>query len=351
MSTAENAEAVRLLLGELGLSIDDLHRNNRATPTLAQYLPRVIETSGAGAQRTYGPYWTRATAALGDRRLDEITATDLQALIQQAVNERVLRRNDRGGSSTREHMIRALRAIYSRAVADNLLAPHRNPAARVIKPPRPETPRRALSPDELAAINSAVATTGNDATLDCLLMRLHTETGCRRGGALGLLEQDLDPDWALIRLVEKRDTVRWQPVSPTLMRALLDHRAGRGSGLPSDQPLLRYRNGNPLTKRRYDHLWERVGERLPWVASQGISTHWLRHTTLTWIERRFGYGVARAYGGHLDARGPATTTYIRATLHEVATALAALSGEDHPCARPPTPGTLPPHWPWTPSDL
>lgn len=46
---------------------------------------------------------------------------------------------------------------------------------------------------------------------------------------------------------------------------------------------------------------------------------------------------------------PATTTYIRATLHEIATALAALTGEEHPCAQPPTPGTLPPHWPWTPS--
>lgn len=346
MSIAENANALRLLLAELGLSMEDLRVANGPTPTLSEYLPCVIEASGTGALRTYGSYWARITAALGEKRLNEITATDIEALAQQAVLERVRRRSDRGGTSTREHMVRAVRAIYSRAVADNLISAGRNPAARVPKPPRPETTRRALSPDELAAINSAIASSGNDAPLDCMLIRLHIETACRRGGALALREMDLDPEWSLVRLNEKRDTVRWQPVSPSLMQALLQHRAERGSGQPTDRQLLRYRDGALLTTRRYDHLWERVGRRLPWVPAQGISTHWLRHTTLTWVERRYGYGVARAYGGHLDGRGPATTTYIRANLHEIATALSGLTGEDHPCAQAPSPGTLPPHWPW-----
>ena len=57
--------------------------------------------------------------------------------------------------------------------------------------------------------------------------------------------------------------------------------------------------------------------------------HWIRHSTLTWVERNFGYAVARAYAGHTD-RGSdagATTTSVRATVSEVATALAALTGE------------------------
>jgi integrase len=349
MSTDENARAVRRLLTELGLSLEDLQQTDQPTPTIAEYLPRVIEASGNGARHTYGSYWTRIVATLGERRLDEVTATDIEALIQQTISDRVRRRSDRGGSSTREHLLRAMRAIYSRAEADNLISNGRNPAARVPKPQRPETTRRALSPDELAAINAAVASSGNDTALDCLLIRLHIETACRRGGAIALREIDLDPEWDLIRLEEKRDAVRWQPVSPSLMQALLQHRAERGSGQPTTRQLLRYQDGTPLTTRRYDNLWKRVGTRLPWVAAQGISTHWLRHTTLTWVERRYGYGVARAYGGHLDGRGPATTTYIRATLHEIAIALAALSGEDHPCANAPSPGTLPPHWPWTTS--
>jgi integrase/recombinase XerC len=79
------------------------------------------------------------------------------------------------------------------------------------------------------------------------------------------------------------------------------------------------------------YLWKRLGAHLPWVASQQVSTHWLRHTTLTWVERHFGYAVARAYAGH-NSRGDAgtTSTYVRADVHEVAAALAALTGEQHP---------------------
>ena len=78
----------------------------------------------------------------------------------------------------------------------------------------------------------------------------------------------------------------------------------------------------------------RIGRHLPWVATQGISTHWIRHTILTWVERNFGYAVARAYAGHTDggSEAGATATYVRASLAEVAAALAALTGEPHPLA-------------------
>ena len=118
------------------------------------------------------------------------------------------------------------------------------------------------------------------------------------------------------------------------MRLLLTHGEERGNHNPTGQ-LLRYRNGNPITARRYDHLWARLGKHLPWVSRQQITAHWLRHTTLTWVERHFGYAIARAYAGHEDSRAAGTTaTYVRATLNEVATALAALSGEPHPLAHP-----------------
>jgi hypothetical protein len=61
---------------------------------------------------------------------------------------------------------------------------------------------------------------------------------------------------------------------------------------------------------------------------------WIRHTTLTWVERNFGYAVAHAYAGHTDGGSGtgATATYVRASLAEVAAALAALTGEPHPLA-------------------
>ena len=121
------------------------------------------------------------------------------------------------------------------------------------------------------------------------------------------------------------------PLAPTRSRPADRPRAHRGAVLPIDG-LLRYQSGKALTTRRYDHLWHRLGEQLPWVAAQGISTHWLRHTTLTWVERHFGYGIARAYAGHTDSTGPATTTYIKADLEAVATALMAMTGQVHPLA-------------------
>nr|WP_211212913.1 hypothetical protein [Actinopolyspora mortivallis] len=49
------------------------------------------------------------------------------------------------------------------------------------------------------------ASTGNDPALDALLVRLHTETACRRGGALALRVADLDVDQCLVLLREKND--------------------------------------------------------------------------------------------------------------------------------------------------
>ncbi|MBA8823851.1 hypothetical protein FHX42_001180 [Saccharopolyspora lacisalsi] len=90
-----------------------------------------------------------------------------------------------------------------------------------------------------------------------------------------------------------------------LMRHLQAHADQRGAAA-SGGPLLRYRSGEPITRRRYDPLWHRLGQHLPWVATQQISTHWLRHTTLTWVERHCGYAVARAYAGHTHTTGGVT---------------------------------------------
>lgn len=295
--------------------------------------PRVIDAAGPGAQRTYGSYWDRILTAHGDCHLDEIHASDITTLMRTCVATRRQRRTDRGGASTGEHMLRAFRAIYTLAVADNLLPPHLNPAAQVRKPRRPPSQRHGLSTAELSAINLAASCGGNDARLDTLLLRLHTETAARRCGALRLRVEDVDTRWCLLRLREKGDSTRWQPASPLLIDALLRHIDERGEH-SADSPVLRFRDGTPLTTRRYDQLWHRLGEQLPWVAAQNITTHWQRHTTITWVERHFGFGIARAYAGHTDTSGASTTTYIRGQLGEVATTLAALTGLPHPLASP-----------------
>ncbi len=73
--------------------------------------------------------------------------------------------------------------------------------------------------------------------------------------------------------LRRGETVRWQPVSPTLMARLTEH--GQERHAPPGGQLLRYRNGRPITSRRYDDLWARIGRVLPWVRTQQISMHWI----------------------------------------------------------------------------
>jgi integrase/recombinase XerC len=327
-------EAARMLLEKMGISPADLLPAPGAlpeAPAFADYIPRVANAASDGTRRVYGTYWNRVIQAWGPRPITSVTPLEVSQLAEQVKANVVQRRNARGGRGAAEHLIAALRCMYTHAVADGFLAEDQNPAARVPKPRRLRSTRRALPDKQLEELSQVAGTTGDDPALDTLLLRLHTETACRRGGALALTPEDLDPEHCLVQLREKGGTIRWQPVSPTLMSHLITHGQTRG-GLESAQRLLRYANGKPITSRRYDHLWRRLGDHLPWVATQQVSAHWIRHTTLTWVERNFGFAVAQAYAGHEDhgRGGRAMATYIRADLPEVATALAALTGEPHP---------------------
>jgi hypothetical protein len=197
--------------------------------------------------------------ALGDRRLDEPTPSEIQQLMVHVKTHVVARRNARGGRCAAEHLVAALQCLYRHAADDGLISQADNPALKVDKPRRLPSARRAVADSRLAEINQAAATTGNDPELDTLLLRLHTETACR-GGALALRPQDLDPDQCLILLREKGETVRWQPVSPTLMAHLQQH--GQDRHALRGEQLLRYASGQPITSRRYDHIWGPVDSRL-----------------------------------------------------------------------------------------
>jgi integrase/recombinase XerC len=336
VSRVTEVEAALVLLEKIGITPADLLReasSARKAPTFAEYVPRVSEAVSSGTRRVYGSYWNRVLQVWGPRPITDVSASDISQLAEQVKASVVKRKNARGGRGAAEHLIGALRCMYRHAVADGLIAESANPAARVAKPRRLRSTRRALPDNRLEELCRVAASTGDDPALDSLLLRLHIETACRRGGALALRVEDLDQEQCLVRLREKGETMRWQPVSPTLMSHLLAHGESRG-GLDSGQRLLRYANGRGITSRRYDYLWQRLGKELPWVATQQVSTHWIRHTVLTWVERHYGFATAQAYAGHEEhgRGGKAMATYVRAGLPEVATALAAMSAESHPLA-------------------
>ncbi len=230
-------------------------------PTFAEYVPVVAATVTPGTLRAYRPYWKRTVEQWGDRRLDEPTPSEIKQLVAYVKANAVQRRNSRGGHHAAENLTSALRCLYQRAVDDGLIDEKDNPARKAGKPRRLPSTRRALDDARLAEINQVAATTGDDPELDALILRLHTETACRRGGALAIRPQDLDREQCLVMLREKGETFRWQPLSPTLMAGLVRH-AGERHAPPGGR--LRYRDGRQITDRRYDQLWVRIGSELPW---------------------------------------------------------------------------------------
>ena len=166
----------------------------------------------------------------------------------------------------------------------------------------------------------------------------HTETACRRGGALAPRPDDLDSGQCLIRLRQKGETVRWQPVSPTLMARLTEH--GRGGTPRRAGSCSATATGGPSPPAALTACGPASAASCRGSAP-GRSACTGYHTILTWVERQFGFAVAQAYAGHEDrGRGvrsmAAMATYVRAGLPEVATALAALTGEPHPLAIAPS---------------
>src|SRR5712672_2942584 len=199
-------DAAMLLLERMGLTPADLlaaPAARPAAPTFAEYIPVVSALVSGGCRRAYRSYWIRVVEQWGSRRIDEPTPSEIRQLVQHVRATVVPRRNSRGGRSAAEHLIAALRCLYKHAGDDGLIDPADNPARKVEKPRRLPSTRRAVADKRLAEINHAAGTTGDDPELDTLLLRLHTETACRRGGALALRPCDLDPEQCLILLREK----------------------------------------------------------------------------------------------------------------------------------------------------
>ena len=177
-------DAALVVLKSMGLTLEDLAAPGQRpdVPTFADYVPVVSAAVTAGTRKAYGSYWNRVVDQWGSRRLDEPTPSEIKQLVACVRANTVPRRNARGGRSAAENLIAALRCLYKRAEEDGFIQERDNPARKVAKPRRLPSTRRAVNDTRLAEINQIAATTGDDPELDTLILRLHTETACRRGG-------------------------------------------------------------------------------------------------------------------------------------------------------------------------
>lgn len=323
------ADALGLTLEDLIAASTDVGRTSSSAPTVAEYVEIAAATFSHGTAATYRSYWRLAVARLGDRAVDAVGVDDCEAIVADAVARAKTRRPDSGGRSSRENCIGALRALFARAERAGLIVA--NPAARIDKPRRAPNRRRALDDGELSEVIDAVRNTSRDPDLDLLLVRFHLESGARREGALNLRLGDLDERRATVWLREKFGLEREQPVSPSLMEVLQAHAGARGARRV-DEGVFRTTRGSPITRRRYNTMFDRAQPVIAWAQRTPVSAHVLRHTAITAVERHAGYAVAQAFAGHTASS--VTGTYTRARIGEVAAAVEALTGESHPLAEP-----------------
>ncbi len=295
-----------------------------------------LQAASEASRPTYRSYLNKAVAVWGSRRLDEVLPDEVRDFLGRVQATAVARRSNAGGTTAIRNAYQALSFLYRYAVQRGFLG-EQQVVLRLVEMPRRQPSRRhAVNPELISQIFRVARETGVDPELDVLLLRFHLETAARTCGALALRVRDLDVDQSLVQLWEKGGTRRWQPVSPTLMGHLLDHARRRGARDDGDK-VFRRLDRAPMTRKRYESLWGRLRGRLESVRVMHISTHWLRHTTVTWVERNFGYAVARAYAGHAVShfgKYGSTHAYVKAGVEEIAAALQALTGERHPLAPP-----------------
>jgi integrase len=217
----------------------------------------------------------------------------------------------RHGVGAQEAMILATRAAFAHAIDSGLI--RHNPACQVALPDRPPSRRGALSADQLAQVHFALVAHSRDPELDDLVFGFLRETGCRRHGAIRLIGDDLAPATRAVRLVEKYAKQRWVPVSAHLVQRLVAHRALRHDGC---NLVLHRRDGGHINDKWFEGFARRI-QNLAWAKELGVSAHWIRHTTITDIERIAGVRVAAAYAGHADSNFGVTGTYTKASPEEL----------------------------------
>lgn len=171
--TDSKHDFARKVLEQLGIRAEDLLSSPEPTPvpTFEEYIPRIIPTVPSGTLRTYRPYWQRVRTEWGPRRINDPTALEMQALVEQTRARAVHRRNSRDGRSTAEHMVSALRYLY-RSAANDGYVPTINAATGLNKPRRLPSPRGSISADRLREVIDVVTTTGDDKELDTLILCL-----------------------------------------------------------------------------------------------------------------------------------------------------------------------------------
>ena len=243
--------------------------------------PRTIERYRSIAERHLLP-------ALGRRRLDKLTPTDVRRLLSAKTSEGL-------AATTVRHVHAVLRNVLGDAERQDLVI--RNVARSVRPPARRPVERRSLTLAEARVLLDTIADDPLEAMWLCALTG-----GLRRGEVLGVRWQDVDLDTSVVRIrqaVQRTDTGvvvtelktdrsrRTVPIPVRTAAALKTHRAAQAEQRmscpipwPDTDLVFTTSIGTPLEPRNVNRSWYVVRRRagLDW-----LRLHDLRHACATFL--------------------------------------------------------------------
>ena len=267
---------------------------------------------------------------LGRRELDNIKTSDLERMVLAIREEALTRKNGIGGHGAQENATTALRAFYAWARREGHTTAR--PDEHLNYQRTRSLERRAYTMAELQQAAQILDGT-RDPELARLLLRLALETGARHNEMLQLRVGDLRRASGVVRLRPKGFAGEYleAPITAALFDALEGLIERRYRKPPSDDdPVLVYRSGRPITRRYFENLCIKVRTEVPSLGKgepDWFSTHGLRHTAGTMVQRVGGDAVARRFLGHAARGWMHVENYSKATIDEVREALAAIWGE------------------------
>lgn len=304
--------------------------------TVSQAMPAVVAAVHPPSLRTYASGLRLLEARFGDREVADVSVLELRAMrddIERETGEHIVNRALAHGRELRSYdpqsfgqgaaanFVMAVRFFFRYAVDAKWL--DASPAVSLETPDRHPTLRRPLLPEELEEIWRVATTTGMDPELDEHLLMFLRHTAARREGCINLRVGHVQPGRGRVMLTEKYGHSRVLPLDARVARGLLDFAASRGS-LRGVDPVFRYRSGAPLTRRRFNSLFDRVDRHTDFTQALDVSAHWIRHTTLADIAAASDIRVAETFAGHALSGLGVIGTYTAVTFEDMQDAYRAV---------------------------
>jgi integrase/recombinase XerC len=153
-----------------------------------------------------------------------------------------------------------------------------NPAKGVTKPKRPSRLPETLQEQQGIDLYRLNDTDSEEEKFNALMIQLFYETGIRLSEMMGLKQRDVDFGIGQIKVLGKRNKVRYVPVNDEMIQKLKQHMSlSKSTG--SEDALFQNEKGQPLSRSSF---YRRVKSSLSLVTTQKKkSPHVLRHSFAT----------------------------------------------------------------------